>query len=173
MRSSLIANISRKSLRLSGAARVKHPNGQLTTLVSSDASFLDWASFLVHVVWVQPIQILIGIALLIVNMGWPALIGVAVLVLNTPIQTIFVRTMFTTRQGQLKIVDQRVRLLQEGEFMLLLCIGFLLGLTDAPVGSSRLSVLNGIRGESFDETRRAVELRTHHLPPPPPPLPLS
>ncbi|CED82131.1 multidrug resistance-associated abc transporter [Phaffia rhodozyma] len=112
-RSSLIANISRKSLRLSGASRAKHSNGHLITLVASDTSFMEWASFLVHALWVFPIQIVIGVILLIVNLGYSALVGVAILVLNTPIQTFFVKTMFSTRQGQLKIVDQRVRLLSE------------------------------------------------------------
>ena len=78
MRSSLTAAISRKSLRLSGGARVKHPNGNLITLISSDASFLDWSAFLVHGLWIQPLQILIGIILLLVNLGYSALVGFAV-----------------------------------------------------------------------------------------------
>ncbi|KAM0755919.1 ATP-dependent bile acid permease [Meredithblackwellia eburnea MCA 4105] len=113
MRTSLISLISRKSLRLSGAARVKHPNGHLITLVSSDASFMEWSAFLVHGLWVLPLQIIIGIILLIVYLGYSALVGVAVLVLNTPIQGLFVTTMFRARQEQLKVVDQRVRLIQE------------------------------------------------------------
>ncbi|KAG8874007.1 hypothetical protein FRB98_008686 [Tulasnella sp. 332] len=113
MRSALTGAISRKSLRLSGAARVKHGNGHLITLVSSDCSFMDWAAFLVHMIWIQPIVIVIGMIILCTTLGYSALVGVAVLVLNTPVQTLFVRGMFSRRQGQLKIVDQRVRLLQE------------------------------------------------------------
>jgi ATP-binding cassette subfamily C (CFTR/MRP) protein 1 len=56
MRTACISLISRKALRLSGAARVKHPNGHLITLVSSDASFLDWSAFLLHVVWVSDLS---------------------------------------------------------------------------------------------------------------------
>ncbi|KAL8287248.1 hypothetical protein RQP46_003700 [Phenoliferia psychrophenolica] len=73
MRTSLIANISRK--------------------------FMEWSAFLIHSVWVQPIQIIIGVILLLVNLGYSALVGVA--------------TMMNSRQAQLKKVDQRVRLIQE------------------------------------------------------------
>ncbi|KAG8979667.1 hypothetical protein FRB94_011257 [Tulasnella sp. JGI-2019a] len=113
MRSALTGAISRKALRLSGAARVKHGNGHLITLVSSDCSFMDWAAFLVHMTWIQPMIIVIGMILLCTTLGYSALVGVAVLILNTPVQTLFVRGMFSRRQSQLKIVDQRVRLLQE------------------------------------------------------------
>ncbi|KAK4702568.1 hypothetical protein P7C70_g3660, partial [Phenoliferia sp. Uapishka_3] len=127
MRSSIIANISRKSLRLSGAARVKHPNGHLITLVSSGAYLTSTGDSLTVAnsdisrlrlrrcfsVWVQPLQIIIGVILLLVYLGYSALVGVAILVFNTPIQAMFVRTMMRSRQAQLKKVDQRVRLIQE------------------------------------------------------------
>jgi ATP-binding cassette subfamily C (CFTR/MRP) protein 1 len=74
---------------------------------------MEWSAFLIHFCWVQPIIIIIGCILLLVNMGYSALVGIAVLVLNTPIQTFFVKRMFSTRQAQLDIVDQRVRLLTE------------------------------------------------------------
>ena len=52
-RSALIAVISRKALRLNGASRVKHPNGQLINLISSDASFLEWSVLLCNNLWIQ------------------------------------------------------------------------------------------------------------------------
>ncbi len=53
IRSVVTAAVSRKSLRLSGAARVKHPNGQLTNFISSDASFLEWSVLLVNHLWIE------------------------------------------------------------------------------------------------------------------------
>ena len=58
---------------------------------------------------------MIGVILICINLGPSGLVGVGILVLNFPVQTFFVRKMFKTRQGQLSIVDQRVRLLQEGQ----------------------------------------------------------
>lgn len=65
---------------------------------SADASFMEWSAFLIHVrtplffrwsrascspwptqsVWVQPLQIVIGVILLLVYLGYSALVGVAV-----------------------------------------------------------------------------------------------
>jgi ATP-binding cassette, subfamily C (CFTR/MRP), member 1 len=78
MRSALTASIARKSLRLSGAGRVKHPNGSLVSYISTDVSFMDWAAFLVHGIWVLPTTIIIGIILLLINLGYSALVGVLV-----------------------------------------------------------------------------------------------
>ncbi|KAL8287275.1 hypothetical protein RQP46_003727 [Phenoliferia psychrophenolica] len=130
MRTALIANISRKSLRLSGASRVKYLNGNLITLVASGpwSGVPSWFTqvlpeahlslryspvSLLQSLWVDPIQIVIGVILLIINLGYSALVGLAVLVLNGPIQATFVKTMMRCRQTQLKKVDQRVRLIQE------------------------------------------------------------
>ena len=44
----VISLIFRKSLRLSGRARLKHSSGQITTLISADAARLDLASATIH-----------------------------------------------------------------------------------------------------------------------------
>ena len=44
----VISLIFRKSLRLSGRARAKHSTGQITTLISTDATRLDLASAMIH-----------------------------------------------------------------------------------------------------------------------------
>lgn len=77
---------------------------------------------------VQPVQILVGIALLLYTLGYSALVGLAVLVCATPLQgesfaismvaqlislgAMFVR-LITHRHAQMKVVDNRVRLLSE------------------------------------------------------------
>ncbi|ORY22828.1 ABC transporter type 1, transmembrane domain-containing protein [Naematelia encephala] len=112
-RASLIDLISRKSMRLSGKSRIELPNGRLTTMVSADASFLDFAAPMTVDLVVQPLQIVVGIALLIYTLGYSALVGLAVLVASTPIQGFMFVRMITYRQAQMKVVDQRVRLLSE------------------------------------------------------------
>lgn len=44
----IIGNIFRKSLRLSGRARAEHSIGQITTLISKDATHLDAMSAFGH-----------------------------------------------------------------------------------------------------------------------------
>ncbi|KAK4686687.1 hypothetical protein P7C73_g3435, partial [Tremellales sp. Uapishka_1] len=125
-RASLIDLISRKSMRLSGKARIEMTNGRLTTMVSADASFLDFAAPMTLDLVAQPVQIVIGMALLIYTLGYSALVGllvsfpvfdtsdpVQVLILATPLQGFMFVQMITYRQQQMKIVDTRVRLLSE------------------------------------------------------------
>lgn len=46
--SKIIGSIFRKSLRLSGRARLEHSVGQITTMISSDAEKFDLLSYLAH-----------------------------------------------------------------------------------------------------------------------------
>lgn len=48
VRTGVIGNIFRKSLRLSGRARLEHSVGQITTMISTDATRLDLVSAFVH-----------------------------------------------------------------------------------------------------------------------------
>ncbi|KZO98301.1 multidrug resistance-associated ABC transporter [Calocera viscosa TUFC12733] len=113
IRTSVISNIFRKALRLSGKARLTHSTGQITTMISADATRMDLASGFAHMLWVSPIQILIGIALLIANLGYSALVGLGVLIIGFPLQGYLVRMIFTARRRAVMLTDQRVRLMQE------------------------------------------------------------
>ncbi|EJD44619.1 ATP-dependent bile acid permease [Auricularia subglabra TFB-10046 SS5] len=113
VRTSLVSAIFRKSLRLSGRARLQHSTGQITTMISADCSRLDMASGFFHTVWIAPIQITVGIALLIVNLGVSALVGLAVLCVSLPLQAIMIRRMVAARRRSVKMTDKRVRLLHE------------------------------------------------------------
>ncbi|KAK0186449.1 multidrug resistance-associated ABC transporter [Armillaria mellea] len=103
LRTGIIGSIFRKSLRLSGLL------GQITTMISADASRLDRLCYYIHNAWVSPIQIAIVIGLLIDNLGYSALVGLGVLVLSFPMQVIIGRLMFSLRKKSVKITDVRVR----------------------------------------------------------------
>ncbi|KAH9849408.1 multidrug resistance-associated ABC transporter [Lenzites betulinus] len=113
LRTSLIGAIFRKSLRLSGRARMKHSVGQITTMISTDATRLDRNSATIHNLWVAPIQIAIGIGLLIRNLGVSALVGLGVLLIGFPIQFFLARVMFAQRKKGVVLTDARVRMTTE------------------------------------------------------------
>ncbi|KAF9044293.1 multidrug resistance-associated ABC transporter [Panaeolus papilionaceus] len=113
VRTGVIGTIFRKSLRLSGKARAEHTIGKITTMISQDATHLDLFSTYAHHLWVAPIELIIGIALLINNLGVSALVGLGVLVVAMPFQGILIAIMYRQRQKGLKITDQRVRLTTE------------------------------------------------------------
>ncbi|KAI3614178.1 abc transporter [Moniliophthora roreri] len=125
VRTGLIGNIFRKSLRLSGRARTEHSVGKITTMISTDATRLDRFSSFGHNLWIAPIQIAIGVGLLIGNVTRPWLASgyvlftsfiaagpnaksEKVLILGFPLQAVLVRVMFSQRKKGVKITDSRV-----------------------------------------------------------------
>ncbi|RSH93382.1 hypothetical protein EHS25_007738 [Saitozyma podzolica] len=113
MRAACIDMISRKSMRLSNKSRLEMTNGRITTLISADASYLDWAvPRLGDAVTMAP-QIVIGIALLIWILGYSALVGLAILMAAAPVQSWMFAKMLSYRSTQQSQVDTRVRLISE------------------------------------------------------------
>ncbi|TFK65936.1 hypothetical protein BDN72DRAFT_900291, partial [Pluteus cervinus] len=109
----IIGTVFRKALRLSGRARLEHSMGQVTTVISADASRLDRFCMFGHNIWVAPIQLILGIGLLIGTLGYSALVGLGVLILGFPLQLVLVKIMFKQRAKGVKITDTRVRLITE------------------------------------------------------------
>ncbi|KAJ7893786.1 multidrug resistance-associated ABC transporter [Mycena leptocephala] len=103
VRTAIIGSIFRKSLRLSGRARLEHSVGQITTMISSDVEKFDLLSYLVHYTWIAPLQLIIVIGLLIKTL----------LIVAAPLQAILVKVMFDQRFKGVKITDARVRLITE------------------------------------------------------------
>ncbi|KAG6916302.1 hypothetical protein DXG01_007459 [Tephrocybe rancida] len=113
VRTGIIGTVFRKSLRISGRARLEHSTGQITTMISTDASRLDRFAAFGHNLWVSPIQLAIGIGLLIGNLGYSALVGLGVLLLGFPLQFVLVKVLFAQRKKGVKITDKRIRLTTE------------------------------------------------------------
>ncbi|KAJ7284398.1 multidrug resistance-associated ABC transporter [Mycena rebaudengoi] len=113
VRTGIIGAVFRKSLRLSARARLQHSVAQTTTIISTDSARLDRYAMFGHNLWVSPIQILLGIGLLLGNLGYSGLVGLGVLLLGFPLQYILVRIMFLQRSKGVEITDSRVRLTNE------------------------------------------------------------
>ncbi|KAK0467750.1 multidrug resistance-associated ABC transporter [Desarmillaria tabescens] len=109
LRTGVIGSIFRKSLRLSGRARIEHSVGTITTMISADANHLDQLCMYIHHIWVAPIQIAIVVWLLVNNLRYSALVGVCALVLSFPMQVFIGRIMVGLRKKCVKITDARVR----------------------------------------------------------------
>ncbi|KXJ93171.1 P-loop containing nucleoside triphosphate hydrolase protein, partial [Microdochium bolleyi] len=88
-------------------------NGRVVNLMSVDTYRVDQASALFHMIWTAPIQCIITLALLIVNLSYSALAGFALLVLGVPALTHAIKALFRRRARINKITDQRVGLTQE------------------------------------------------------------
>ncbi|KAJ7054729.1 multidrug resistance-associated ABC transporter [Mycena amicta] len=134
VRTGIIGAVFRKSLRLSGRARLEHTVGQTTTIISTDATRLDRFSQFAHKwclgvsdsgFWTHHGSFVQSNTAIdhrgnrpppwkhLAQLGYSALVGLGVLLLGFPLQVILVRIMFTQRKKGVKITDKRVRLTNE------------------------------------------------------------
>lgn len=88
-------------------------NGRIITLMSVDADRIDQACGMFHLLWTSPIIIIITLIVLVINIGYSALSGYALLVLGMPLLAYAIRSLLIRRRNINKITDQRVSLTQE------------------------------------------------------------
>ncbi|KAG5645383.1 hypothetical protein DXG03_006336 [Asterophora parasitica] len=124
VRTGIIGNVFRKSLRMSGRAKSEHSTGQITTMISTDASRLDRFAAFGHKLsleldYLSALCVPTSKKLPVFSHGVPSSdilhssdLG-SVLILGFPIQFILVKIMFSQRQKGVEITDKRVRLTTE------------------------------------------------------------
>lgn len=113
VRGGLITAIYDRSLRLTTRARTTLTNGKLVNHISTDVSRIDFCCGFFHMSWSAPIQMIVCLILLLVNLGPSALAGYAFFVLCTPVQTRVMRRLMGLRQKSMFWTDKRAKLLQE------------------------------------------------------------
>lgn len=88
-------------------------NGRIVNLMSTDTYRIDQACVMGHMIWTSPIQVMLTLALLLINLTYSALSGFAFIMLTMPLLAKAVRSLMTRRKAINKITDQRVSLTQE------------------------------------------------------------
>ena len=88
-------------------------NGRITNLMSVDTYRVDQASGMFHMVWTSPIQVVLTLTLLIVNLTYSALAGFAFICIMMPLLAKSIKSLMARRKVINKITDQRVSLTQE------------------------------------------------------------
>ncbi|CAN6646908.1 oligomycin resistance ATP-dependent permease Yor1p [Trichomonascus vanleenenianus] len=102
-----------KSLRLSNKARLEFNSGKLNNMLSMDCHRVDFALQWFHFVWSFPISIGIGLAVIIINIGTPGLVGFALLFLSCFFVAFITRQLAAIRKRVNKITDSRVSIMHE------------------------------------------------------------
>ncbi|CAG9854243.1 unnamed protein product [Phyllotreta striolata] len=105
--------IYRKSLRLSKSALAETTIGQMVNLLSNDVGRFDQAVPHLHQFYFGPIQTLIVMYFLYVNMGWASLSGAIFLLLSIPLQSWLGKKTSQFRLSTAGATDERVRLMNE------------------------------------------------------------
>ncbi|WVQ72250.1 hypothetical protein IAR50_001799 [Cryptococcus sp. DSM 104548] len=114
----LISGVYKKSMNLSVEGRTAHPNGRLLSYMSSDISRVDYCAqceFILSIIyiWTAPIQLILTLILLIIQIGPSALVGFSLFVILAPLQTWFMKLSFIIRKKSMVWTDSRSRLLRE------------------------------------------------------------
>uniref|UniRef100_A0A7N0T3Q1 ABC-type xenobiotic transporter n=1 Tax=Kalanchoe fedtschenkoi TaxID=63787 RepID=A0A7N0T3Q1_KALFE len=113
LRSTLVAAIFRKSLRLTHDARKNFPSGMITNMISTDANALQQICQQLHGLWSAPFRIIVAMVLLYQQLGVSSIIGALMLVLMFPVQTVVIsKTRKLAKEG-LQRTDRRVSLMNE------------------------------------------------------------
>ncbi|GMH31056.1 hypothetical protein Nepgr_032899 [Nepenthes gracilis] len=113
LRSTLVAAIFHKSLRLTHESRKKIASGKITNLMTTDAEALQQICQSLHSLWSAPFRIIIAMVLLYKELGVASVIGAGLLVLLFPIQTYIVRKMQKLSKEGLQRTDKRIGLMNE------------------------------------------------------------
>ena len=88
-------------------------NGRIVNLMSTDTYRIDQAFGMFHICWTAPIQVVLTLALLIINLTYSALAGFAFICIMMPLLAYSIRSLMRRRKVINKITDQRVSLTQE------------------------------------------------------------
>ncbi|XP_020536049.1 ABC transporter C family member 2 isoform X2 [Jatropha curcas] len=113
LRSTLVAAIFRKSLRLTHESRKNFPSGKITNMITTDANALQQICQQLHGLWSAPFRITMAMVLLYQQLGVASLLGSLILVLMVPIQTIIISKMRKLTKEGLQRTDKRVSLMNE------------------------------------------------------------
>ncbi|KAJ3794573.1 ABC protein [Lentinula aff. detonsa] len=111
-RGALINSIYKRSVVLNAKSRVKHPNANLINHISTDVSRIDAAAQW-FVRWTAPIQVLVCLIILLVQLGPSALAGFALFPIAAPLQERIMAHRLKTRKTTNKFTESRAKLLAE------------------------------------------------------------
>ncbi|KAJ4703002.1 ABC transporter C family member 2-like [Melia azedarach] len=113
LRSTLVAAVFRKSLRLTHEAHKNFSSGKITNMITTDAKTLQQICQQLHMLWSAPFRIIISMVLLYQQLGVASLLGSLMLVLIIPLQTFMISKMRKLTKEGLQWTDKRVSLNNE------------------------------------------------------------
>lgn len=103
--------------KLSHTTKQKGPeawgNGRIVNLMSVDTSRIDQASGWFHMIWTAPLSLVVTIILLVINLSYSALVGLALFFTATPLVAYIVRAMSKRREKINRDTDERINMTQE------------------------------------------------------------
>jgi ATP-binding cassette subfamily C (CFTR/MRP) protein 1 len=113
VRAGLVTAIYRKALLLSNDERGGRATGDIVNLMSVDATKLQDLCTYGLICISGPLQITLAFVSLYNLLGWPAFVGVAIMAISVPLQTVIAKYLKKLQEEQMKNRDRRTRLMSE------------------------------------------------------------
>lgn len=111
--STLTAAIYKKSLNLGDKAKKEVTSGEIVNLMAVDAKrFLDLIPF-INLIWSAPLQIVLAIYFLYLELGYSALFGLLVMILMIPFNGYIASVSRSMQIKLMKQKDERVKFMNE------------------------------------------------------------
>ncbi|XP_036923546.1 multidrug resistance-associated protein 1 [Sturnira hondurensis] len=113
IKTAVIGAVYRKALVITNSARKSSTVGEIVNLMSVDAQrFMDLTTY-INMIWSAPLQVILALYLLWLNLGPAILAGVAVMIFMVPLNAVMAMKTKTYQVAHMKSKDNRIKLMNE------------------------------------------------------------
>lgn len=113
VRTAIIAAVYKKALVVSNDTRKESTVGETVNLMSADAQRFNDVTNFIHLLWSCPLQIILSIVFLWLELGPSVLAGLAVMVLMVPINGLLATKARNLQIENMKFKDKRLKIMNE------------------------------------------------------------
>ncbi|XP_066507559.1 canalicular multispecific organic anion transporter 1 [Hoplias malabaricus] len=113
VRTAITAAVYKKALVVSNDARKESTVGETVNLMSADAQRFNDVTNFIHLLWSCPLQIVLSIVFLWVELGPSVLAGLLVMVLMVPINGFLATKSKVFQMKNMKLKDKRMKIMNE------------------------------------------------------------
>ncbi|CAN9499822.1 unnamed protein product [Ophioblennius macclurei] len=113
VRTAIMAAVYKKALVVSNDTRKESTVGETVNLMSADAQRFNDVTNFIHLLWSCPLQIVVSIAFLWLELGPSVLAGLAVMVLMVPINAMIASKSRKYQIQNMKFKDDRLKIMNE------------------------------------------------------------
>ncbi|XP_038593401.1 canalicular multispecific organic anion transporter 1 [Micropterus salmoides] len=113
VRTAIMAAVYKKALVVSNEARKESTVGETVNLMSADAQRFNDVTNFIHLLWSCPLQIILSIVFLWLELGPSVLAGLAVMVLMVPVNGLLATKARNFQIENMKFKDKRLKIMNE------------------------------------------------------------
>uniref|UniRef100_A0A4W4G035 ABC-type glutathione-S-conjugate transporter n=1 Tax=Electrophorus electricus TaxID=8005 RepID=A0A4W4G035_ELEEL len=113
VRTGIMAAVYKKALVVSNDARKESTVGETVNLISADAQRFNDVTNYIHLLWSCPLQIIISIVFLWVELGPAVLAGLLVMIFMVPINGLLASKSKALQINHMKLKDKRMKIMTE------------------------------------------------------------